>query len=66
MLKVIGYFIGTPVIALAGAYAIYSGWDTLIRQDSVPDSSFAWFPAIAVLWACVCLGAGGILYRRNS
>jgi hypothetical protein len=66
MLRAIGYAIGTPVTALAGAYLIYAVWDTLIRHDIVPNSSLGWFPALAVLWGCLCLGAGGFLYRRNS
>jgi hypothetical protein len=66
MRKAIGYAAGAPMIALAGGYLIYAIWDTLIREELVGNSSFAWFPVVAVLWGCLCLGVGGLLYRRRS
>ncbi len=66
MLRAIGYAAGTSVIALAGGDLIYAIWDTLIREELVRNSSFTWFPVVAVLWGSVCLGVGGLRYRRRS
>lgn len=66
MLNAIGYIAGTPTIALAGGYLVYAAWDTLIRQEMLPRSSLAWFPLVAVLWGCLCVGAGCLLYRQQS
>jgi hypothetical protein len=66
MLKAVGYLAGAPTIAVAGGFLIYAVWDTLIRQGVVPNSTFVLFPVVAVLWACLCLGAGVLLYRRHS
>ena len=66
MLKAVGYLAGAPTIAVAGGYLVYAVWDTLIRQEVVANSTLTWFPVVAVLWACLCLGAGVLLYRRHS
>ena len=66
MLKAIGYLAGAPTIAVAGGYLIYAVWDTLIRQEVVPNSTLALFPVVAVLLLCLCLGAGVLLYRLHS
>ena len=66
MLRAFGYAIGAPAIAVAGGFLIYAVWDTLILQEIVSNASLAWFPAIAVLWGCLCLGAGGLLYRQRT
>lgn len=66
MLRAIGYAIGTPTTASAGGFLIYAVWDTLVRQEIVANSTLTLFPVVAVVWGCLCLGAGGLLYRRRS
>jgi hypothetical protein len=65
MRKEAAYAAGIPLFALASIYVIYAVWDQLIRAEFVSNASFSWFPIVAVVWGCVCIGVGGLLYRAG-
>jgi hypothetical protein len=66
MRKEAAYAAGIPLFALASSYGVYAVWDQLIRAEFIPNTSLFWFPTAAVVWGCVCIGVGGLLYRADK
>lgn len=66
MRKGAAYAAGIPLVALASSYAVYAVWNQLIRAEFIPNSSLLWFPTVAVVWGCLCIGVGGLLYRADK
>jgi hypothetical protein len=63
----VGYSIASVTAAVAGAWIIFTVWDTLIRHDiALAPTSLSWFPLVAALWGFLCLAVGGLLYRRGK
>jgi hypothetical protein len=59
------YGIGSVTAAVAGAWIIFTVWDTLILHDiALAPTSLSWFPLVAALWGFSCLAVGGLLYLR--
>lgn len=50
-----------PVLALAGAYSIMAIWHQLIRYEIIENTTFMWFPTVAIVWGCFCLVACTLL-----
>ncbi|MGM4913205.1 hypothetical protein [Rhizobium sp. 768_B6_N1_8] len=65
-MKIFKYIFGVPAMALGGAYFLMALWTQLIRAELVPNSSFAWFPTVAIAWGAICIIVGSLLLRSSK
>jgi hypothetical protein len=65
MRKAAAYAAGIPLLALAIISIVWVVWNDLIRADILPNASLSWFTTVAVVWGCLCIAVGGLLYYRQ-
>ncbi len=66
MVRFVGYATGTVAFAVGSAFLIFVIWNLLIRAEIIANATMEWYPAIAIVWGCLCLGGGALLYRLRQ
>ena len=66
MRRFLGYVTGTVAFAVGSAFVVFVVWNRLVRAEIVSNSTLEWFTTVAVIWACLCIGGGALVYRRSK